>query len=449
MGFLARVRSMFGQKEKALSPVPQGGGWWRLISEPFTGAWQRNESERVGDVTCYPTLYACINRRAQDVGKLPFRLMEYGPDGIPAEVSNPAFSPVLRKPNHYQTQAQFRESWILSKLQQGNTYALKERDARGVVVKLYILDPCRVQPLVSELGEVFYQIWTGMNELVPEIAAGQTITVPAREIIHDRCVTLHHPLIGVPPLCAAYWPTVKNLRLLRSSAEFFGNGARPGGILSAPGSISDQTAAELKEYWNTNFTGENAGKVAVIGDGLKYEQLKETAADSQLVEQMKYSDEQICQPFSVPPFIVGIGSIPAGLKVDDMMSMYYALALQADIEHMEYLLDEGLGITKPLSVELNLEPLLRMDATKLAEFATKLVGGKIMTPDEGRRGFGLPPTAGGNTLWGQHQDYPLGELAKRNDLSAPAPTTAAPVPDDEVETRALIAAIEKQFEEAA
>src|SRR3990167_2357077 len=114
---------------------------------------------------------------------------------------------------------------------------------------------------------------------------------------------------------------------------------------------------------------------------------------------MRYSDEQICQPFGVPPFMVGIGSIPTGLGVDGVYQLYYQNALQTHIEHMESLLDEGLQIKSPLGVELNLEPLLRMDEGKRADVATKLVGGGIETPNNGRARFNLPPLEGGDTVY--------------------------------------------------
>lgn len=418
----------FGQ----LSAVDGRGGWWPIIREPWTGAWQHNAEERQSTVLCYPTLYACISRISQDIGKLTYLLMEKDSDGIWNETQSPAFSPVLRKPNHYQTQQQFRESWLLSKLIQGNTYVLKQRDNRNVVVALYILDPCRVQPLVSESGDIFYELKTDNLSLLPEGEATRGLVVPAREIIHDREATLHHPLIGIPPLCAAHWPAVKNLRILRNSAEFFGNGASPGGILIAPGAISDVTAQRLAAYWNENFTGENAGKTAVVGDGLKYEQLSTNAADSQLVEQMRYSDEQVCQPFGVPPFIIGIGSVPAGLKIDDMTNMYYAFALQARIEHMEALLDQGLGVAPPQGIELDTWPLLRMDREKLARVEGQLVQDAISTPNEGRLMLNKSPLVGGNTVYMQHQDYSIEALARRDSKPDPFATTPAlPAPKPE------------------
>jgi HK97 family phage portal protein len=402
------------RNRKSLASVPQRG-WFRIIGESFAGAWQKNVTVTQAELVSYPTLYACVMRIASDIGKLPFCLKQVDDNGIWKEVPNPAYSPVLRKPNGYQTAQQFREQWQVSKLTQGNTYALKRRDNRGVVIELYVLDPCRVQPMVTETGAVYYQLQTDRLNTLPEGYPSDYLLVPASEIIHDRCICIHHPLIGVPPLCAAYWPAVKNLKILQSSAQFFQNSSQPGGILTAPAGMSDSDAKTVQSYWDNNYSGDNAGKIAVIGADMKFTSFAMKGADSQLVEQMQYSDRQICQPFGIPPYIVGVGEIPAGLKVDDVTNTYYSLSLQAHIEAMEYLLDEGLGLsTKPeLAIELDLEPLLRMDQTKQAEFESKLVGAKIKTPDEARAKFNLAPTGGGATLWGQQQDYPLGMLADR------------------------------------
>ena len=93
----------------------------------------------------------------RDIAKLRIKLAEKDANDIWSETTNPAYSPVLRRPNDYQTRNQFWESWVLSKLSRGNTYVLKVRDNRNVVTALHILDPTRVQPLVSDDGTVFYR----------------------------------------------------------------------------------------------------------------------------------------------------------------------------------------------------------------------------------------------------------------------------------------------------
>jgi HK97 family phage portal protein len=436
------------REQKSLSQVPVSRGWWPLIREPSTGAWQRNQEERLESLLQYPTLYACVSRITTDIGKLPFQVKSKDSQGIWKVVESGTFSPVLRRPNHYQTQQQFREGWILSKLLQGNTYVLKERDNRGVVVHEYILDPCRVMPLVSDSGEVFYQLYTDNLNQLPE-GEGQLV-VPASEIIHDRCIAPFHPLIGLPPIAAAHWPALKDMRILRISSEFFANNAQPSGILSAPAAISDSTADRLKTYWNENFTGSNAGKVAVVGDGLSFVSLAAKSVDAQMVEQLRYSDEQICQPFGIPPFKVGIGSIPAGMKVDDINQLYYSDALQTHIEAMENLLDDGLGVRMPLAVELDLWPLLRMDPAKQADYHSKLVSGSIEAINEARNSFNLPGLDGGDTVYMQQQDFPLDQVRDNvlpANMPAPEPAPVVEPSDDDIEDQALMLAlmIEKEL----
>src|SRR5690606_18351403 len=100
------------------------------------------------------------------------------------------------------------------------------------------------------------------------------------------------------------------------------------------------------------------------------------------------------------------------------------------IEAMENLLDEGLRIGRPEGVELDLEPLLRMDEGKRAEVATKLVGGGIETPTEGRARFSRSPLVGGDTVYMQQQDFPLDQVRK-NKLVDGADGPPSPDPDSD------------------
>ena len=87
---------------------------------------------------------------AADIGKLRLRLVQQDSNGIWTETENPAYSPVLRKPNRYQNRIKFFQNWVTSKLIHGNTYILKQRDDRNVVTALYVLDPYRTYPKVAD-----------------------------------------------------------------------------------------------------------------------------------------------------------------------------------------------------------------------------------------------------------------------------------------------------------
>ena len=154
----------------------------------------------------------------------------------------------------------------MSKLTRGNTYALKQRDGRQVVEALYLLDPSRVEPLVSPDGAIYYRLHSdGLNGV-----KGEEVVVPASEIIHDRINCLFHPLVGVSPLYACGVAAGHGLAMQQQSSNFFGNGARPSAIITAPTAISQESAERIQAAWATKFSGANAGRVAVLGDGLQY-----------------------------------------------------------------------------------------------------------------------------------------------------------------------------------
>ena len=412
-------------RTKASHAVPESRGW-HTIFEPYTGAWQRNDEIKATDLGSFFAIYSCITLIAGDISKLRARVMATGSDGIQAEQATPS---ALKRPNRYQNHIQFKQWWATSKLSQGNAYGLKQRDRAGKVEAVYILDPCRVRPLVADDGGVYYELSTDALNGVPDV----TVTVPASEIIHDRYQPQHHPLIGVSPIAAAALSGKLGLRIQQDSQTFFGNGARPGGILVAPGAISEDTASRLKQHWDDNYSGANSGKVAVLGDGLKFEPMRATSVDSQLVEQLKLSAEVVCSCFHVPPFKIGFGALPSG-KVEEMNLIYYSDCLQVLIEEFEQCMTDGLALPNTHSVELDIDSLWRMDSESKFRMLSEAIKG-VMAPNEARRRVNLKPVDGGDSVYMQQQNFSLEALARRdaqpNPFSPAQPAPQAPAPDPE------------------
>lgn len=429
------------------------GGWWPLVREPFAGAWQDGEEENVETVVSYSAVFACVSLISSDIAKMRLRLMEQDSKGIWEEVESASFSPFLRKPNRYQNRIQFFKWWMTSKLLHGNTYALKVRDARGVVVAMYILDPTRVRPLVAPDGSVFYELKRdNLSSLQDDV------TVPASEIAHDIGCPLFHPLVGVSPIYACGLAAVEGLRIQNSSSKFFGNGSQPGGVLTAPGAISIETADRMKTYWETNFTGDNVGKVAVLGDGLTYEAMTVKAVEAQLIEQLKWTAENVCTAYHVPAYKIGIGNPPNFNSVEALDQQYYSQCLQEHIESLELVMDEALGLApakidgKRMGVEFDLDDLMRMDTATLIKAEKDAAG--IKKINESRKRLNLPPVVGGDTVYLQHQDYSLEALAKRDAMPDPfsagkttPPATAPRTDDEDMTDKVLVAIHAKAIEE--
>lgn len=443
-----------GERKKALSPVNGSGrGWWPVVKEAWPGAWQRNVEIKRDLVLSHHAVFACQTLIASDIAKLRIRLVQRDQYGIWKEVPNNTFRAFV-KPNRYQTRLQFYESWVLSKLQHGNAYILLERTEQRVT-GMHVLDPCRVTPLVADNGDVYYDVNADQLAGMPE-----RLVIPARDIIHDRFNCLFHPLVGLSPIFAAGLAAMQGLAIQSDSTLFFQNGAQPGGVLTAPGEISDETAARLKEYWDTNFSGQNAGKVAVLGDDLHYEAMKAKATDSQVIEQLKWSAEVVCGVYHVPAFMVGVGAEPNYNNVQNLTLRYYSQCLQRIIEDIEALLDEAFGMNgdvgtgASLGTEFDLDDLLRMDTATQFDIAAKAKG--ILTLDEQRRRLNAAPVEGGDTIYLQQQDHSLAAIAARDDQlinpAEPAPAPAAPVePEITDEDKALFmrAALRKELGLAA
>lgn len=453
---LAHVRELVEQRKALqLQPLSGRGGWWRAIREPYTGAWQRNEEVSIDTALSFSAVFGCTTLIMGDIGKLTVRLVEQDDVGIWNEVDNPAYSPFLRKPNRYQNWSQFAETWTASKLNSGNVYVLKQRDARRVVIAGYVLDPLRVTPLVAQDGSVYYELKRDDLSGLPQ----EKVTVPASEIMHDRMNALFHPLVGLSPIFACALAARQGLSIQNNSSKLFSNGSIPGGVLTAPGAIGDDTAVRLKEYWDSNFTGENVGKVAVLGDGLKYEGMAWNAVDLQLIEQLKWTGETVCTCYHVPPYLVDLGPPPPYANVTPVIQKYYSQCLQTNLHGMELTLDDGLGLGKQFGnrfgTEFDPDDLMWMDADAKSKAAQDGIGSGGMSPNEARkRYYALGPVDGGESPYLQQQYYSLAALAERDKdkpfakpaLSAPAETDEDD--EDEMDMAASLRALRRKSIEA-
>jgi len=421
----------------ALANVDDRGAWRTLMNFWPGVSWQTDVRVDQDEVIANWAVFSCITLIAGDIGKVNVGLRRQ--EGrIWAPAYSPAFSPVLAKPNRHQTWQQFVEQWVTSKLRAGNAYILKERDRRGLVVAMYVLDPQLCFPLVAPSGDVYYRL--GPDDLagLPE----QVPAAPASEIIHDRMNCLFHPLVGLSPMFASGLAATQGLKIQANSAQFFANMSRPSGILTAPHQIKDETAKRLKAEWESNFSGDKIGKVAVLGDGLAYQAMSVDADKAQMTAQLKASAEMVCSTFHVPAFKIGAGTIPAGQKVEDLNQIYYADCLQALMDAIQTLLSFGLGLDTPkegtqYGVRFDLDDLLKMDSATLTGVLKEQAGAGLILLDEGRERLNLGPMPGGDAAYLQQQNYSVAALAKRDakadpfGSSQPAAAAAPPAPPSE------------------
>lgn len=429
--------------------------WWP--HETGTGTWQTNTAtvDPASTLLTFPTVFSCVTGIAQDVAKLRIKVMRFTSDGIWEEVprthgnsEETRLSTLLTKPNHFQIRFEFIVCWILSKLLNGNTYVLKERGDDGKVFQLYVLDPARVCPLVSDFGDVFYELKTdNMSGLL------ETVTVPASEIIHDKMPSLFwHPLIGISPMTAVALAATLGSKILNHSTNFFQNNAMPGGILTTPKEITKLQADALQVQFETGFGGANRGRIAVLGNDMKFSGLKETAENSQLAEQLKMTHEEIAMAFHYPLYKLGLAFPPYATGPQSAQMMYYTDCLQPLLESMEAHLDEGLSVPQDLGVEMDIDGLLRMDTAALYDSIDK--SGKFAKLNEQRKRADLPSMGkAGDTVYKQEQDHSVEALYRRdqgpdpfNQIAGVGDDTLAPEPANRAADELTIDEIAEELE---
>lgn len=418
---------IFRRNEKAMQAPTDRGGWFSIIRESFTGAWQQGVEIKYDTVLSYHAVFACVTLISSDISKMPLVLTKKTSSDIWQETTDSKYSPLLAKPNYIQNRIQFFENWLMSKLSTGNTYVLKIRRPNGTIEQLRILDPNRVQVLVSDTGEIYYQLQsdnvTGLKE---------SITVPSSEIIHDR-FNGYHPVVGISPIRACGINAMLGHHIQNQNASFFKNGGRPGGVIQIPGSVNREKLQDIKDAWDSGYSGENAGRTALLADGAEYKALAVTASDAQVVEQLRMSAEVIASVFHVPLYKIGMGATPSYNNVEALDQQYYSQCLQVLIEHIELCLKEGLDVPDNTSIQFDLNSLLRMDTGARYKAHSDAIGGGWLSPNEARKKENLPPVDGGDSPYLQQQNYSLAALGKRdsNDdpFNANKPEPTAPAGD--------------------
>jgi HK97 family phage portal protein len=410
------------EKNLGLSAVDSRG--WTRIFDWYPGAWQQHNSyDQADSVVSNPVVFSCVTLIASDIGKL-CPTTERMTGNIWSQYTD-RISQLLKRPNGYQNHIQFKQSWLYSKLIHGNAYILKVKRGQEVI-GFHVLDPLKVLPMISDGGEVFYQV---EDDDLSQVEG--RILVPADWIIHDRCHAIFHPLIGLSPIFACAVAAEQGLAIQKDSKSFFQRGAKPAGVLTAPGNIPDEIAQRLKEYWHENFSGDKAGSVAVLGDGLHYEAMRMSSVDAQLIQQLGWTAERICSCFHVPPYKVGVGQMPTHDNVEALTQDYYSQCLQVHIEDMEVSLQHGLDMPDMTRIQLDLDGLFRMDSERKTRTLSEGVKGSIMAPNEARGRLNLPPLTGGDSVYLQQQNYSLEALAQRDATNPLAVTAPEPTMDDE------------------
>lgn len=259
---------------------------------------QSNSGVSVDEETALKTsaVFACVKVLAETVASLPLVLYDETVDGNKEKAKQHPLYWVLHDiPNDEMTSFSFREMMMENLLLWGNAYALIQRDKKtGRIKGLY---PLKAKNMTVERDAVTDKIKYIYTNGV------KSATYKPSQIFHIPAFSFDG-VKGVSPITYARESIGLALATEEYGAKFFGNGARPGGILEHPGIVKDPE--KLRESWNRVYQGaKNSHRVAVLEEGMKYHEIGMSPEDSQFLETRSFQVTEIARIFRVPPHMIG------------------------------------------------------------------------------------------------------------------------------------------------
>ena len=377
MSLITRIKSAIGLEARSTIGV---NGWPVPLS-----ATSVTPATAQGVGACY----AAVALIAEAIGSLPLRLYRRDGDDRKAATEHPLHTVLHRAPNESQSATEFWEWMVSSMLLTGNAYA---RVTRGFDGQVRSLDPMVTDRVtIMRKGETIagyeYTNRDGVRERL----------LPA-EVFHLRHRAGNDPLVGVSPITAAR----AVIQLAQAEAQHgqstFDNGTRASGTLSIPGRLKPEQRQAIAASWQSQYAGgPNAGKVPVLEEGAVFTPISLSLADSEWVAARRFSVEEICRIFKVPPVLIGDLS-HSTYSNSVAMDMFFAKhTLGRHLSAIEGAINRQLltpQAARTMYAEFSLEGLLRGASTERAAFYASAIASGWMRPSEARRLENMPAIEG-------------------------------------------------------
>jgi len=346
--------------------------------------------------------YACVNLLAGTIASLPLMVYRTARDGTrTVATDHPLYYVLHDSPNYDQTSVDFWEFMCSALELSGNAYAEIVLRNDGSV---YSLTPIRPDAVTVRRNG-------GLEYTVTE--DGKTRKLAQEQILHIRGFG-GGPLGGVSTLRACGHTFANALAAETFAGKMFGNGAMPSGVLSTDKTLTAAQRTEAEQLLAEKFVGAmNAGRPMLLDNGVKWEQLTISPEDVQMLETRRFGVEEVCRVFGVPPHMIGHtdNSTSWGTGLEQQTLGFQKFTLRRRLKRIEQALEKQLRTPADrvagVTIEFNLEGLLRGDSAARAGFYQAMTNMGAMTINEVRALENLPPVAGGDTPRMQMQNVPI------------------------------------------
>lgn len=374
------------------------------------------ETVNTASVLGLAAAWACVNLLAGTIASLP--LMVYRTRGGARTVASdhPLYRILHDSPNADQTALDFWEFVCASLELHGNAYAEVVRARNGRIIALGV-------PITPELVTV-RRLDTGALEY-EWVDQGRRIIAGQERVLHIRGFG-GNPLGGLSTLSAGRQSFGLAQAIERASGDTFRNGVRPSGLLKTADTLTIDQRKQAEELLQEKFAGAiNAGRPMLLDRGMDWVQLSISPEDAQMLQSRAFSVEEVCRFFGVPPFMVGHTEKTTswGTGLEQQTLGFQKFTLRRRLKRIEQALEKQLlsvadrlaGIT----IEFNLEGLLRADSAARASFYQLMLTNGVMTINEVRSLENLPPVEGGDEPRMQMQNVPITQAGQQQIQTTP------------------------------
>lgn len=353
------IKSLFGFGQARDKPVDKAAdaGYSFLFGRTTSG---KPVNERTAMQTT--AVYACVRILAEAVASLPLHVYEYQDDGGKKLVhDHPLYYLLHDEPNPEMTSFVFRETLMSHLLIWGNAYAQIIRDGAGRVLGLYPLLPDKMEVQRDDKGNIYY-VYSRNSDENPTFKEYGNIKLKAEDVLHIPGLGFDG-LIGYSPIAMAKNAVGMTLACEEYGASFFANGANPGGVLEHPGVLKDPS--KVRESWNSVYRGvNNAHKIAVLEEGMKYQQIGIPPEEAQFLETRKFQINEIARLYRIPPHMVGDLDKSSFSNIEQQSLEFVKYTLDPWVIRWEQALQKSLllpGEKGKYFIKLNVDGLLRGD----------------------------------------------------------------------------------------
>ena len=268
---------------------------WSMLTNtlPTSSGEQVNEAIALQHIS----VYASVRVIAESIGSLTARLYQRQHRGRYEAISDPLYRILTVEPNIDMAAPVFWESMGGCMALTGNSYAEILRNAAGQPIGLYPLSPLQTEPIRLPDSSLAYKTNVGA-------ANGQSRLIKSQDVLHFQLFSWDG-LRGLSPIGQARQALGLAIASEKFGSRFFGNGSKPGGILTPKVKLDERDMVNFRKFWESANGGDNQGRVGVLPQEWSYTQIGLSPEDSQFLQTRQFSRTDVAALFRLPPSMIG------------------------------------------------------------------------------------------------------------------------------------------------